>query len=309
MKTIKTYEDFVNEEINWRKAATGAALGAGLAFSNPVVSQSIKTPTTTLQKQVDEFTGEIKYEIKDQGGDYSIIKIISKGVSKYYLSIYLKENTIVNGKGVYLILSDGKRISKPNADVETTSIGVSFYARTLIQLNSTDIEMLKNAGISKYKLYIFTGATEYAEQTKDLFNELVNTKSNSVYVQPKKDSIKSDTILKTPSEKSESDEIFNIVDKMPEFPGGVDKMMEYIQNNIQYPKAAKDAGIGGTCFLKFTVNKDGIISDVQVLKGVPGCFDCDKEAIRIVKSMPNWVPGELNGKSVNVYFNLPIKFK
>jgi protein TonB len=104
-------------------------------------------------------------------------------------------------------------------------------------------------------------------------------------------------------------EIFTVVEEMPEFPGGTMEMMKYIQKNIQYPQMAREAGLSGKCFLKFVVNGSGNISDVTVLKGVPGCSECDKEAIRVVKSMPNWKPGKQNGRSVSVFFNLPINFQ
>ncbi len=104
-------------------------------------------------------------------------------------------------------------------------------------------------------------------------------------------------------------EIFTVVEEMPEFPGGPMEMMKYIQKNIQYPQMAKEAGLSGKCFLKFVVNGNGNITDVQVLKGVPGCQECDKEAIRVVKSMPNWKAGKQNGRSVSVFFNLPINFQ
>jgi protein TonB len=103
-------------------------------------------------------------------------------------------------------------------------------------------------------------------------------------------------------------EIFTVVEEMPEFPGGAMEMMKYIQKNIQYPAMAREAGISGKCFLKFVVGGDGTISDVQVLKGVAGCPDCDKEATRVVKSMPKWKAGKQNGRSVSVFFNLPINF-
>lgn len=104
-------------------------------------------------------------------------------------------------------------------------------------------------------------------------------------------------------------EIFTVVEEMPEFPGGAAEMMKYIQKNIQYPQMAKEAGLSGKCFLKFVVNGNGDISDVQVLKGVPGCQECDREAIRVVKSMPKWKAGKQNGRSVPVFFNLPINFQ
>jgi protein TonB len=104
-------------------------------------------------------------------------------------------------------------------------------------------------------------------------------------------------------------EIFTIVEENAEFPGGIAEMAKFIQKNLQYPAMAREAGISGKCFLKFVVNESGSISDVQVLKGVPGCSDCDKEAIRVVKSMPAWKAAKMTGKAVKCYFNLPISFK
>ncbi len=104
-------------------------------------------------------------------------------------------------------------------------------------------------------------------------------------------------------------EIFTIVEEQAEFPGGLAAMSKYIAQNIQYPAMAREAGITGKCFLKFVVNETGEISNVEVLKGVPGCSECDREAIRVVKSMPKWKAAKMTGKSVKCFFNLPINFK
>ncbi len=104
-------------------------------------------------------------------------------------------------------------------------------------------------------------------------------------------------------------EIFTIVEEAAEFPGGIAEMQKFIQKNLQYPSMAREAGLSGKCFLKFVVSESGSISNVEVLKGVPGCQDCDKEAIRVVKSMPAWKAAKMTGKSVKCYFNLPISFK
>jgi periplasmic protein TonB len=104
-------------------------------------------------------------------------------------------------------------------------------------------------------------------------------------------------------------EIFTIVEEPAEFPGGLAAMSKYIAQNIQYPAMAREAGITGKCFLKFVVNETGEISNVEVLKGVPGCSECDREAIRVVKSMPKWKAAKMTGKSVKCFFNLPINFK
>ncbi|WP_317899162.1 energy transducer TonB [Aurantibacillus circumpalustris] len=104
-------------------------------------------------------------------------------------------------------------------------------------------------------------------------------------------------------------EIFTIVEEQAEFPGGIAAMMKFMQQNTQYPNMAREAGISGKCFLKFVVNETGSISNVEILKGVPGCPDCDKEAIRVVKSMPKWKPAKMTGRAVKCYFNVPFSFK
>lgn len=102
------------------------------------------------------------------------------------------------------------------------------------------------------------------------------------------------------------EEIFTIVEKMPEFPGGTEKLFKYLGQNIEYPPMAKDAGIKGKVYVTFVVDKDGSIADVKVLRGIGG--GCDEEAIRVVKGMPRWHPGKQRGKSVRVQYNLPINF-
>lgn len=99
-----------------------------------------------------------------------------------------------------------------------------------------------------------------------------------------------------------------IVEQMPLFPGGEGEMMKYIQKNVQYPQVEKEAGISGTCYVTFVVEKDGSITDVKILRGVSGGPGCDREAVRVVKSMPSWKAGRQNGREVRVQFNLPIKF-
>jgi periplasmic protein TonB len=107
----------------------------------------------------------------------------------------------------------------------------------------------------------------------------------------------------------EGPETFIVVEEMPEFIGGTSAMAKFIQSNLQYPTDARELGLGGKCFLKFVVSGSGEISNVEVLKGVPGCAACDKEAIRVIKNMPHWKGGKQNGRPVNVYYNLPINFK
>ena len=105
-----------------------------------------------------------------------------------------------------------------------------------------------------------------------------------------------------------SDAPLTIVDQMPSFKGGEAAMMKFIQKNVKYPVAERNAGISGTCYVTFVVEKSGSISNVRILRGVSGGKGCDKEAVRVVSKMPKWKPGKQNGKLVRVQYNLPIKY-
>ena len=99
-----------------------------------------------------------------------------------------------------------------------------------------------------------------------------------------------------------------ITDQMPSFPGGDQKMMKFIQKNIKFPQAEYDAKLSGTTYITFVVEKDGSITGIAVLRGVPNGPGFDKEAMRVIAEMPKWVPGKNNGQVVRVQYNLPIHF-
>lgn len=104
------------------------------------------------------------------------------------------------------------------------------------------------------------------------------------------------------------DSIATLIEVMPQFDGGEQAMMGFIQKNIQYPQAEKAAGISGTCYITFVVEKDGSLSNMKMLRGVKGGPGCDTEALRVLQIMPKWKPGKLNGKNIRVRYNLPIKY-
>jgi periplasmic protein TonB len=107
-------------------------------------------------------------------------------------------------------------------------------------------------------------------------------------------------------ESAEEQQIFMVVESMPEFPGGEAALHQYLAENIKYPQMAKESGIQGRVFVTFVVERDGKVTDVKVLRGIGG--GCDEEAIRVVQNMPKWAPGKQRGKPVRVQFNLPVKF-
>lgn len=104
---------------------------------------------------------------------------------------------------------------------------------------------------------------------------------------------------------SQGETPFTFVEQMPEFPGGTDAMMKFLSTNLHYPDSALEMGFSGRIVLQFVVGKDGKISNIKVLRELNGAYA--KEAIRVIKSMPNWIPGKQNGKPVPVLFTLPIE--
>lgn len=105
-------------------------------------------------------------------------------------------------------------------------------------------------------------------------------------------------------EETGDDDIFQIVEDVPTFPFG--DVSKWIAKNVKYPQIAAENNIQGKVFMNFVIEKDGSITDVKVLRGVDPALD--KEAIRVIKSMPKWKPGKQRGKPVRVSFNLPITF-
>ncbi|TVQ94884.1 MAG: energy transducer TonB [Bacteroidetes bacterium] len=102
------------------------------------------------------------------------------------------------------------------------------------------------------------------------------------------------------------DDVYDNVDELPFFPGGDENLMRFFAQTLTYPQAAREKSIQGTVFVTFIVEKDGSISNIEILRGVSD--ELDNEAIRVISSMPEWIPGKADNKTVRVSFNLPIRF-
>ena len=105
----------------------------------------------------------------------------------------------------------------------------------------------------------------------------------------------------------EETKVFDVVEQMPSFPGGDAALMKFLSEHIKYPVVAEENGIQGRVIATFVVERDGSISDVKVIKSVDPSLD--KEAIRVLKSMPKWIPGKQNGSAVRVKYTVPVTFK
>ena len=107
--------------------------------------------------------------------------------------------------------------------------------------------------------------------------------------------------------KVEEEKVFDVVEQMPSFPGGNTALMKFLNENIHYPVVAQENGVQGRVVVSFVVERDGHITDVQIARSVDPSLD--KEAQRVVKSMPKWIPGKQNGSAVRVKFNVPVAFR
>ena len=104
-----------------------------------------------------------------------------------------------------------------------------------------------------------------------------------------------------------TDDIHVIVEQMPEFPGGEAELFRYLSRTIRYPRMAQEVGLEGVVIISFIVERDGSVSNVQVMRGIGG--GCDEEALRAVKNMPNWIPGRQGAQSVRVRYSVPVAFR
>ena len=107
------------------------------------------------------------------------------------------------------------------------------------------------------------------------------------------------------SQKNEK--VYDMVEQMPEYPGGMPALIEFLKSNMKYPKDAETQKVEGKVLVLFVVETDGSISDVKVAKKVFPSLDA--EAVRVVQAMPKWAPGKIKGRSVKVRYTLPIMFR
>ena len=134
------------------------------------------------------------------------------------------------------------------------------------------------------------GSTDFDQGTDD--RNVVREYKNEVIVEEK---------------KPEPEKVFTAVEQMPQFPGGDAALMKYLSNNINYPQIAMENGVQGRVIVQFVVTKNGTVGEVKVIRSVDR--DLDKEAVRLCKSLPKFIPGKMNGQAVNVWYTLPITFK
>ncbi|GAB2783846.1 hypothetical protein GCM10027275_29890 [Rhabdobacter roseus] len=186
------------------------------------------------------------------------------------------------------------------------------FPAALIRVEGQDIETLTNAE-GKFKLRapsrgkLVIGFEGYRSMTIPLLENEVKNAAISITLHKQTEAEARSTQDPALKAVAGRDSIFTVIEKHPEFPGGVKAMYSYVKQHLKYPQRAIDAQVEGKVFLRFVVGADGQIRDIQVQKGLG--FGMDEEAIRLVSTMPHWKPGSQDGQAKNVRFNLPITFQ
>ena len=237
---------------------------------------------------------------------------INKGVEPSLKEITQKikpsisEPDAVNEKDMEVQATDWIETAKHPVDIASTQPIEYFLAEIIVSANKlqdeSDIAGLALSGASSEK--------SYGRSKKGLMStsNMGMNQSEKIYLSEKEEeqSEKETSSFEEPR-KVDSVHFFTLVENMPEFPGGPDKMRDYFSQNLKFPKEAKNQNIKGRVVVSFIINENGAVTNVSLLQGIGG--GCDDEAIRVVESMPDWQPATMEGEPVNVLFTLPIRFK
>ncbi len=227
---------------------------------------------------------------------------------------YLDGNLIYyNSKGTVYLKSKYKNGEASDTSFYYNMTGSLTMKQAYLANGRTDVYGYYNSGelerLSKIKIVDLT--PEELKNSTSKYKQKAVTESEQYFDKKGKEISYSEhlEILKTDAEKNSTDFSENKSNEgRPSFPGGDKAMNRFIQENLVYPKNEKRKNTNGTAHISFTVEKDGSITNVKVLKGLKGCNACDIEAVRVIQLMPKWEPGKYNGQNVKFNLTLPIDF-
>lgn len=238
---------------------------------------------------------------------YTIIGLVIIGISAYsYLSVqaYIAEQAAITDQASQeLVAFVDQAEEEPEEEVQEKvelPEPEALPEEILNTVKVTELLIAKDEEVSKEdeiktadelkETETAFGSTDFDQGTDD--RNVVREYKNEVIVEEK---------------KPEPEKVFTAVEQMPQFPGGEAALMKYLSQNINYPQVAMENGIQGRVIVQFVVTKNGTVGEVKVIRSVDR--DLDKEAIRLCKSLPKFIPGKMNGQEVNVWYTLPITFK
>lgn len=210
------------------------------------------------------------------------------------------------------LIIDGKVAAEPQQEIIKMSEVLGDREPLLVidgkvtkpeQLNAINPKEIDNVSVIKNEDVLKEYAKHFNADTSNgiLF---INTKE---YVKNGKKAIASFTVQNDEPEKNTDREVFDVVEQMPEYPGGLVELMKYISMNVHYPEAAMKTGTQGRVVVQFIIEEDGTVSDARVVQRVSD--ELDAEALRVVSAMPKWTPGRQKGQPVRVKYTMPVTFR
>ena len=255
-----------------------------------------KTPyDVTVLSQFDVFNKIVYEPLPDLSDKGKLGKIIDKACQK---DRELRFQSCVEW------LDELKKPPKNQSDVEERVVDSEPFQSPIIV---SELPVKKKFTLKKFLvvvLIIFLSWI-YLQLQEDMTDKKVSTVTNDgpeTFDAPPEEVRKVQVV-----EKPEEIEAF--VDEEAVFPGGMAACYAFIGKNINYPQIAIEENLQGKCYVNFVIDRSGHISDVRVAKKVPGCPECDAEAVRVIKMMPKWAPGKKNGKDVKSRFMVPVNYK
>ena len=235
---------------------------------------------TVIEKGVDAKQYQLLLIKKAVGTRlYSMANSFNHGKLKKRITMMLKEKSNPWAKLKYLYI------------LPVAAIAVTAFARPEISETAEEISAVK---VNDLTAIVEAKAIKSTEESVQ-----ISTVSQ--------DTVKVNYVPTEVSRKLQGTAVFEVVEEMPEFPGGVDAMMEYLQKELRYPESAKEKGIQGRVTVQFIIDKEGNVTNSKVTRSVDK--DMDTEAIRLVKAMPKWKPGMQKGKAVAVKYTVPVVFR
>lgn len=217
----------------------------------------------------------------------------------YYTQSDGQKLQVTQGNEIQIIEDSGEWYKILTADK-----GMAFIKKTLcseMQLYQTEPEEVDYSSDEEVPVVDSTVVAEPSDEEAG-YGEAENSSTLSESTE----SASSEQVV-TAKASAVGDEVFDVVDQMPEFVGGASSLRSYISQNVRYPAIAEENGVQGTVVVKFVVERDGTVTSVQVARSVDPSLD--KEAVRVVKGMPRWIPGKKNGQPVRVSYTIPVSFR
>ena len=273
----------------------------------PIVGAALALNAETVNHYVYEDTQEQpQKKVVKKGRKASQVKVNAKTIE------VKTDKDVVTGENVTVELnadkqkSTGKKLVFLDEVLEGPEplIVIDGKVATVEQLKALDQEEIDNITVlKKAKEPLEVYAKHFNADTSNgiLF---INTKE---YVKNGKKEVVDVAVKKSDEESAEPEGAFDVVEQMPEFPGGAAGMMKFIAENVKYPEEAYSKGIEGRVLVQFIIEKDGSVTNVKVIKKVNDALDA--EAVRVVKAMPKWKPGKQNGREVRVKYTIPVSFR